>query len=112
MVRPSKFEIKERGDRQNVTLSVSGELDMRTSAELSERLAKRLADGAESVMLDLHALAFMDSCGLRLLIELYDRSRQDGWRLTLICPEHEAAALVLRATGADRALPFVKAGEE
>ena len=47
-----------------------------------------------------------DTSGLRLLIELYDRARRDGWQLHLTPPRHEAATLVLRATGADRALPF------
>jgi anti-anti-sigma regulatory factor len=49
----------------------------------------------------------MDSSGLKLLIDLSDRSQQQSWRLTLKPPRHESAALVLRATGADIALPFV-----
>jgi anti-anti-sigma factor len=53
----------------------------------------------------------MDSSGLRLLIEFYDRSRAEGWKLNLVCPEHEAAAVVIRVTGADKALPFEKAAE-
>jgi anti-anti-sigma factor len=58
------------------------------------------------VTLDLRDLAFMDSSGLRLLIDLHDRSRREPWELTLMTPTHEAAAVVLRATGADKALPF------
>ena len=106
MVRPTKFEISQRAEGPNLTLAVKGELDMSTIPQLSESLDEQLHDGTSAVTIDLRDLAFMDSSGLRLLIELYDRSRAEGWQLKLLCPQHEAAALVLRVTGADEALPF------
>jgi anti-anti-sigma regulatory factor len=51
-------------------------------------------------------LAFMDPSGLRFLIGINHRSRQQAWQLCLIAPKHEAAALVLRVTDADTALLF------
>lgn len=111
MVRPAEFEIKQRAEGSDVTLSLQGELDMRTVEQLSGRLEQHLDKGAKNVTLDLRELAFMDSSGLRLLIELYDRSRLEDWRLTLVCPEQEAALLVIRSTGADKALPFVRADQ-
>lgn len=112
MIRPTKFEITEAADGQNVTLSLSGELDLRTVVELSERLDERLRSGAENVTLDLRGLVFMDSCGLRLLIELNDRAATEDWRLGLVPPEHDGAALVLRVTGADEVLPFIGPSDE
>lgn len=106
MARHPEFEIVERDDPPQVTLSVAGELDLSTTTELSERVGLRLERGARDLRLDLRKLSFMDSSGLRLLIELADRARREGWSLRLIAPREEAAALVLRATGADRALPF------
>jgi anti-anti-sigma factor len=111
MVRPTKFEIKQTADRAGLTLSIEGELDMRTIALVSDRVAEALDNGAQELTLDLRELAFMDSSGLRLLIEFHDRSGEEGWRLTLVAPERPMAALVLRSTGADRALPFLKASE-
>jgi anti-sigma B factor antagonist len=111
MLRPTKFEIKQTVHRAGLTLSIEGELDIRTIAQLSDRLAEALDNGAHELTLDLRELAFMDSSGLRLLIEFHDRSREEGWRLTLVAPEQEMAALVLRSTGADQALPFVHASE-
>jgi anti-sigma B factor antagonist len=84
---------------------------MATLGELSKRLTAQLDAGATELTIDLRGLAFMDSSGLRLLIELHDRSRAEGWGLKLVCPEQEAAVLVLRATGADKRLPFVPAAE-
>lgn len=76
---------------------------MSTIGLLSDRLAGATQD---TLTLDLRGLEFMDSSGLRLLIELNDRARSEGWRLSMIAPTEPSAALVLRVTGADRVLPF------
>ncbi len=112
MVRPVKFEITQRGDQSMVTLAVVGELDMSTVPQLAESVGRRVSGGARDVTVDLHELSFMDSSGLRLLIELYDTSREGDWTLRLIAPRHEAALLVLRVTGADQALPFKDARKQ
>lgn len=79
---------------------------MNTVELLTSQLEQYLADGARAVRLDLAELGFMDSSGLRLLIDLYERSKQEGWELTIVRPRSESAVMVLRATGADTALPF------
>lgn len=109
MVRPTKFEIRERTDGTKVTLALHGDLDMRTLGKLSDRLSEHVTQGATDVIVDLRALTFLDSSGLRLLIQLHDRSRQEGWKLRLVHPEQEGAALVLRLTAADQNLPFIPA---
>jgi anti-anti-sigma factor len=106
MVRPSKFEIRERTTESTLELSVTGELDMNTVELLAKHVERSLADGPRALRLDLAELGFMDSSGLRFLIDLYDRSRQGDWRLEIVRPRNEAATMVLRATGADTALPF------
>jgi anti-anti-sigma factor len=108
MVRLTKFEIAEGTQGSALVLSVTGELDMNTVPVLSDHVERRLSNGLEGLVIDLSELAFMDSSGLRLLIELNDRSLQEQWTLTLVSPRGEAAAMVLRATGADTALPFEK----
>lgn len=106
MARPTAFEVRQESDGSEVRLKLVGELDLRTATELSQRLDEVLADGATALTVDLSDLSFMDSTGLRLLIELSNRSERERWRLKLVAPKHEAAALVLRATGIDSALPF------
>lgn len=107
MVRPANFEISQRGDR---SLAIAGELDMNTVAQLSAYVEERLRIDTAGLTLDLREVSFMDSSGLRVLIELHDSSRTEGWELRLIPPRHEAAVLVLRATGADAVLPFEDGG--
>jgi anti-sigma B factor antagonist len=106
MVRPTKFEMQQRNAGSTLILSIAGELDMSTVELLAQRIDENLRRQATDLTLDLRELAFMDSTGLRLLIELHDRSRQEAWRLRIISPEHETAAVILRITGADTALPF------
>ena len=106
MARPTKFEINEERAGAALTVSITGELDMSTVQPLSEHINKHLSDGITDLTLDLGDMAFMDSTGLRLLIELNNRAMQQAWRLTLKPPRDESAALVLRATGADVNLPF------
>jgi anti-anti-sigma factor len=111
MVRPTKFEITQRSTGSTLNMSVTGELDLRTVGTLSQHLNDALGQGITALTLDLRELAFMDSSGLRFLIELNDRAREQAWELRLIAPEHEAAALVLRVTGAKAALPFQDAND-
>jgi anti-anti-sigma factor len=106
MVRPTNFEIREQATEPSLELSVTGELDMNTVELLAAQVEQYLADRPRALRLDLGELGFMDSSGLRFLIELYERSKRDDWELKIVRPRSEAAAMVLRATGADTALPF------
>ena len=112
MARPTKFEIKDGRSGSEATVSISGELDLSTAQTLSQHVDQHLSAGATDLTLDLGDVEFMDSTGLRLLIELNDRSQDQAWRLRLKPPKHSDAALVLEATGADTALPFVSGGGE
>jgi anti-sigma B factor antagonist len=112
MARPTNFEIKDRSNGSAVTVWIAGELDLTTAQTLSAHLEERLSGGITELTLDLGDISFMDSSGLRLLIELYDRSREQAWGLKLKRPKQESAAIVLRATGADTALPFVPSTQQ
>jgi anti-anti-sigma factor len=106
MVSPARFGIKQTKTDSTLKVSVTGELDMRTSDVLWQQIDKSLEGGITELTLDLRDLDFIDSTGLRLLITLHNRSQEEEWRLRLLSPQHEAATLVLRITGTDAALPF------
>lgn len=108
MVRPTRFEINEQTQGTALLLSIVGELDLSTITELQQRLEAQLSENLTTLTLDLSDLTFMDSSGLRLLIDLDQRAQQESWKLTLIPSKHEAAKTVLRVTGADAALPFAE----
>jgi anti-sigma B factor antagonist len=106
MVQPRRFAITAQTQGESQVLLLAGELDLSTVPELSERVNSELAGGLSALTLDLRALTFMDSTGLRLLIELDQRADREEWTLTLIPSEHESTTTILRLTGADTALPF------
>jgi anti-anti-sigma factor len=105
MIRPAEFKIERSDAGTAVTLSVTGELDLSTVRVLDQSIVA-LGDDLDALTIDLSELKFMDSTGLRLLIELNQRSQREAWKLKLTTPKLEAAATVLRVTGADSALPF------
>jgi anti-anti-sigma factor len=106
MVRPIRVEIAERRDGERLTVSIEGELDIGTIPVVEQHIAGQIDGAPTALTLDLGGVTFMDSSGLRMLIALHERSRREGWELSLSSPHHEAARLVLRMTGADSALPF------
>jgi anti-anti-sigma factor len=99
--------ISEQVRGANLVLSLEGELDISTVPLLEAQI--EAIDGSPTTLtLDLSGLTFMDSSGLRLLIELNERASREAWKLSLVPSRHESANLVLRITGADAALPFAQ----
>ena len=101
-----EFELSET-EMSNGTrlLALRGELDMTTSPRLMERLDD--LEG-EKVRLDLSALGFMDSTGVRALYSAA-RAAQDGGRGLEIVPPVGEPWRVLEITGLHRLLPFISA---
>ena len=57
-------------------LKVAGELDVATASQLAEAL--REASSAGQVVLDLSELTFLDSCGIRAILELARAQNGNG----------------------------------
>ncbi len=71
------------GDRQEIVLSLSGELDLQSAAELERELASIRRDPPSRMLLDLDQLEFMDSTGLAVIINAARATREDGTSLRL-----------------------------
>jgi anti-anti-sigma factor len=65
---PSSLEIRGESDARNHTLWLKGELDLVSAGLLETRIAELCADGASRIVLEMSALDFMDSTGLRSLL--------------------------------------------
>lgn len=86
--------------RENGTLHVAGDLDLATTPAFAEGVRSAAADGAHR--LDLSRVVFIDSSGLRALVELV----REAPELTLAPAVSRAVHRLLDMTGMLDALPF------
>ncbi len=75
------------------TMSLDGEVDAHTAADLASRYAE-LPDGDGDFAIDMSKVAFMDSSGLRVIIEIHQRAEQASRRLVLRHPSQPVARLL------------------
>ena len=77
-----EFQIEE--DRRNgvVVLRLRGDLDLASADAVASRL-DALSQAGDAVLLDLDSLSFMDSSGLRVVLQAAETSRTSGWQFAL-----------------------------
>jgi anti-anti-sigma factor len=102
-VYPSRLSVDVERAGARVSLVLRGELDLETAALFRERLANAEAE-AETVVVDLRGVTFVDSCGIGELVGAHHRSRRDGRRLVVLKDAGTQVAQVLRIADLDRAL--------
>lgn len=89
------------------TVATNGELDLATVQTLAGVLDEIYGEGAETTVIDLGALEFIDSTGLALLVLSHKRFNLDGGRrLRLLPAEAEGVRRAFALTGLDEGLPF------
>jgi anti-anti-sigma factor len=64
-------------------LVLAGEIDVSVSGALGDRLRELLADAPERVVVDLGEVGFIDSSGLRTLLQVDAEARAGSSRLVL-----------------------------
>ena len=68
-------------------VEVAGELDDSNSAALGQTCEQLLTEGQRQFVLDLHAVDFIDSAGLAILIRCFQRVRTSAGRFVLAAPQ-------------------------
>ena len=99
--------LKVQSERDGVlhTIRLEGELDLATAEDLERELLRVEGSDALSIVLDLSALEFIDSTGVRLLLQADERSRANSNRLALLRGPR-AVQRVFELTGILDRLPF------
>lgn len=95
-------------ERRNGALLVrlTGEIDLSNVDELQQRLNNSLAPD-QNVVLDLTGIEYIDSQGLRLLLQLYARQAGGGSKLRLVAPLGGFAREVLKMTSIDEEIEVI-----
>lgn len=99
----------ERRDSAAI-VRVSGELDITGADVLETRIRELAGDSPDVVVIDLRAVSFMDSTGLRSLLRARAFGTEEGWSLKLIRGP-ESIHRVLELTRMDDVFDFVDASE-
>ncbi len=92
-----------------IEVRVSGELDLCTSSQLQGHMSG-LEGRKTTVILDLRAVSFLDSTGLRALWTIRQQMASAGGTLLLRSPS-DAVARVLRLTKLDKVFELVSVAE-
>jgi anti-sigma B factor antagonist len=79
------LEVRDQREGDRHVIALNGEFDLDGVPHVDEQLRRAEATGARQIVLDLTGLEFMDSSGIRLILEAQARSRAAGNRLVLTC---------------------------
>jgi anti-sigma B factor antagonist len=80
----SNLQIQAGTDGSVASVALTGELDISEAPAVEEKLREMEVHRPPVLVLDLRGLTFLDSSGLRLILEADLRAREDGRRLTLV----------------------------
>lgn len=102
---PGALAISYAVDNGTVSIALEGELDLASARQMEERLAAAAQAQPTRVVVDLARLAFIDSTGLRLLLQADAHAREHGYQLVLR-PGEPSVQRVFEVTGALKVLRF------
>lgn len=109
MIEQNAFDVDVRGNDAGAAIVVRGDMDVASVEKLDAALVQALVGAPQRLTLDLRAVGFVDSSGLKFLLRANARSKHEGWALEIYRPG-ETAIKALAVTGALDLLPFVDAG--
>ena len=92
------FDLTSGRQGGSAFIELSGELDYARVPEVDHEIRAAEKSGASSIVISLQYLTYIDSSGLRLLLEAHSRLGEDPERLRFRRSEHPAVVEILEAT--------------
>jgi anti-anti-sigma factor len=81
-------------------IAITGEVDLSTADSVLHEL-ERAIEGCTVAIVDLSEVSYIDSRGIRLLVQVARGVREHGGRFTVVAPKETIAGGVLRLTHVD-----------
>src|SRR3954452_20548838 len=75
----SEFAIRRTETRPH-RLAISGVVDLMTSVRFEEALQQELEEHGEAIV-DLSAVTYIDSCGIKVVVAAMKQADRNGWSL-------------------------------
>jgi anti-anti-sigma factor len=104
--REGQFHVSVDSDADSHKVTLSGELDIATADQLTEALEGVQPVSGTGLVIDLTAVSFMDSTGLRVLIAANRNAAAGGYSLVIVTGESPAKR-VLELTRMDEHMQVV-----
>jgi len=102
---PGNFDVDTHRQGSTLVVAPRGEIDLATVDIVRNAVARDQQSG-EDIVLDLREVAFMDTPGLRYVLELVDRAPREGFEVQLVRGP-SAVQRVFQVSGLEPRLPFV-----
>jgi anti-anti-sigma factor len=87
-------------------IEISGRLDIPGTGEIETKFAALAATSKQNLIVDLTAVSFLASIGIRAIISNAKAQQQRGGRMVLFVGENVPVAKTLEATGIDSLVPM------
>jgi anti-anti-sigma factor len=97
------IETEQRGE--SFVLRLRGEIDISNARDLFAAIEGAVPSGTATIVMDLSEITYLDSAGVKLLVQLADRLRIRRRELRLVVPEQSPIRAVLELTGLLRLIP-------
>jgi anti-anti-sigma factor len=102
---PGNFDVATHRQGKALVVAPRGEIDLAT-VDLVREAVERDRKPGEDLIIDLREVGFMDTSGLRYVLELVDRASRDGFDVRLVRGP-SAVQRVFEVSGLEPRLPFV-----
>ncbi|MDQ6834821.1 MAG: STAS domain-containing protein [Actinomycetota bacterium] len=90
---------------------VAGEVDFDVAPELKKRLIGRVDAGDRQLIVDLSAVAFIDSTAIGVLVATLKRLRDAGGSLLVVC-DNEDIRSIFETVGLESVIPLHRSDED
>jgi anti-anti-sigma factor len=104
------FEVRRARRDGAVVVIAAGEIDLASSPELRAALYDP-ETRADTVMLDLREVTFMDSSGLGVIVGQHKRAREEGFRFAVAVTGATEVERILELSGLVAVLDIVDASD-
>jgi anti-sigma B factor antagonist len=103
-----RFEVGISRREDSLLVSVSGEFDLDATREFKLAMSELAVEGLRSVEIDLRKVTFIDSSGLRMLVEVVQVARERDLAVRIV-RGGSPVDRVFQLSGLDKVLPLAEA---
>jgi anti-sigma B factor antagonist len=104
---PFGLSISHAPSEDRYVVSLEGELEIATCPRLRRELLEVKATGAQTIVLDISQLDFIDSTGVQFLLEVTYKAGYGAPSTVLLTRTSENIRRLLQIAGVEEQLPFV-----